>query len=77
MIKASGRTGDGDALVLLGLSRENTTRLLDGQPIKVHGQDVGMPGVVIVLLGGETEDDIKTELTSNGLMDDRTWQVGS
>jgi hypothetical protein len=41
--------GPAGPVVFLGLSRENTRRLLDNQPIRV-------------LLGGETEDDIAEDL---------------
>lgn len=62
MIKATGRTGDGDTLLILGLSRTNTERLLAGKPIKVNGLDVGLPGIQVILLGGETEEAITAEL---------------
>lgn len=54
MIKSTGRTADGDTVLILGLSRRNTERLLDDQPIKVNGLDV--------LIGGETERAITGEL---------------
>lgn len=75
MIKATGRTGDGDALLLLGLSRANTERLLNGDPIKVYGQDIGMPSLVVVIVGGETEAAIQADLTEHGLLDERTNQI--
>lgn len=75
MIKATGRTGDGEALLLLGLSRANTGRLHAGDPIKVHGQDVGMPELIVVIVGGDTEDLIKASLVEHGLLDTRTFQV--
>ena len=69
MIKATGRTGDGDVLLLLGLSRLNTERLLAGQPIRVHGTDVGLPGLQVVIIGGETEGTMRTEMETHGLID--------
>lgn len=75
MIKATGRIGDGDALLLLGLSRRNVERLLAGQPMKIYGQDVGMPGLVVVIVGGDTEESIQAELTRTGLLDEGSWQV--
>lgn len=64
MIKASGGGADGVPLLLLGLSRENCRRLLDGQPIKVRADHVDprLPTLTVVLVGGETEDAIAAEL---------------
>lgn len=62
------------SLVLLGLSRVNVERLMAGQPIRVHGDDpaIGLPGVTIVLMYGETEDAIEAELRAAGVVNDRT-----
>jgi hypothetical protein len=68
MIKATGRTADGDTLLLLGLSRLNARWLLRGQPIRVNGIDVGLPGLQVLIVGGETEDAITAELTKLGLV---------
>lgn len=79
MIKATGRTADGDTLLLLGLSRLNTRWLLRGQPIRVNGLDVGLPGLQVLIVGGETEDAIITELVKLGLVgpDTHTQDLGS
>lgn len=68
MIKATGRTPDGDTVLILGLSRLNTERLLDGKPIKVDGLDVGLPGIQVVLVGGETEQAIGDDMQKHGLI---------
>jgi hypothetical protein len=64
MIKATGGTKDGTPMLILGLSRENTVRLLAGQPIHVRVDEVDprMPAMHVVLMGGENEDAIATEL---------------
>lgn len=64
MIKASGGLKDGTPLLMLGLSRENTRRLLDGQPIQVRADHVDprLPALAIVLVGGETEEAIAATL---------------
>lgn len=62
MIKATGRTADGDTVLILGLSRRNTERLLNDEPIRVNGLDVGLPGLQVVLIGGETEQTLTAEL---------------
>jgi hypothetical protein len=63
MIKAVASGPDG-SVVFLGLSRENTRRLLDNQPIRVRLRELhpDLPDLTVVLLGGETEDDIAEDL---------------
>lgn len=72
MIKGMGATADGTPLVILGLSRLNTERLLDGKPIQVPAADLaqlGLPpgGPGVLLLGGETEDALLEDLRAMGL----------
>jgi hypothetical protein len=55
VIKALATTGDGTKLIVLGLSRENTEKLLTDKPILVSLDQFGVPGVKVVLIGGETE----------------------
>lgn len=57
-----------DPTVFLGLSRENTRRLLDNQPIPVKLRELhpSLPDITIVLLGGETEADILEDLRALG-----------
>lgn len=64
MIRATMKTRDGRYVLMLGLSRENTKRLHAGMPILVdaHEVDDRMPELQIVILAGETEDDITAEL---------------
>jgi hypothetical protein len=59
---------NGKPWIVLGLSRLNCERLLDNKPIMVDGRLVGLPtGVRVVLLGGETEDEIVEDLRSMGV----------
>lgn len=70
MIKAAGRTGAGSPLVLLGLSGENITRLVAGEPIRITAADMqalGLPPVEIVLHFGKTESAILAELRQFGV----------
>ena len=57
---------DGKPTLLLGLSRENVTRLLDDKPIVVSGQELtemGLPAAMEVLvIGGETEGTMSAQL---------------
>lgn len=69
MIKAPGRTGDGRPLLLLGLSGENMTRLMNDEPIVIETDQLGhafagLPELVIVVVGGRTEDDIAKTLNA-------------
>lgn len=67
MIKA--RAGN---VLFFGLSRGNCDRLLKGQPIRIDGAALGMPGLVVVISGGETEEAITAELQAAGLISDDT-----
>lgn len=62
MIKATGRTGDGRPLLVLGLSGENVTRLAAGEPIRFDLASVGMPPCVVLIVYGRTEDEIAVDL---------------
>ena len=76
MIK--GRAG---SVVLLGLSRANVERLMQDQPIRFDGREVGLPGIAIVIIGGETEQAMTDQLRAEGVIgtstvvDDR-WPAG-
>lgn len=64
MIKAGGRaTVDGAdrALLVVGLSRRNTEKLLQNQPIRFDARPLGVDCKVVVL-GGETEADLQQDL---------------
>lgn len=64
MIKATGGSQDGTPILILGLSRKNTVRLLAGKPIRVRADHVDprLPALNVVLMGGETEEAIAAEL---------------
>ena len=66
MIKFGGVTGEHKQRRLIGicLSRENTKRLLEGQPIFFKAEEVGVSKVDVLLLAAETEDDAMRELIS-------------
>ena len=57
MIKA--RAGD---LIVFGLSRLNLEKLQEGKPIAFDGSEVGLDGNRILIMFGETENDIAHEL---------------
>lgn len=68
MLKASGRSGDGRPLVILGLSGENMTRLMADEPIEFDLADLGLPSTQVVIVGGRTEDDVAEQLRAHGLL---------
>jgi hypothetical protein len=66
MIKALATGKDGRPILILGLSRGNMERLLDGKPIQVDPADLKIPGgPVVIILGGETEEAIQAELAKH------------
>jgi hypothetical protein len=67
MIKA--RAGN---TVIFGLSKMNIERLQEGKPIAIDGAQVGIEGISILIMYGETEIAIVHELqeaTKNGQAD--------
>lgn len=68
MLKASGRTGDGRPLVVLGLSGENITRLIAGEPVQLDLSDLGLPPTEVMIIYGKTEDRIAEMLREAGLL---------
>lgn len=67
MIKALV-TRSGAALVLLGLSGENMTRLMADEPILLDLADLGLPACEIAIIGGKTQADIIAQLEQHGLV---------
>lgn len=71
MIKASATTGLGQPLLFLGISGENVTRLIAGEPILIKAGDLaalGLPAVEIVIHYGKTEQAILDEIQAKGIM---------
>jgi hypothetical protein len=60
---------DGHLMVLIGLSRNNCERLLEGKPIH-KGPDTTRAPMTIIIVGGETEEDIAKELEERGLLEE-------
>lgn len=67
MIKARVDMPDESPLVILGLSRLNCDKLLAGKPILIEGDPLGLHDVNVVIMAGETEDDIAQELETHGI----------
>lgn len=66
MIRARGTTKDGRPLVLLGLSETNLVRWRQGQPINTSLAVLGLHAEVVIVYG-QTEDDIRRELVEAGI----------
>lgn len=70
MILARGDHGD-DQFLLIGLSRENITRLVNGEPVLIrrstHGEAIPELWKICITFG-ETENDIAAELNKLGLL---------
>lgn len=62
MIKARGKTALGEDLVLLGLSGENVTRLVAGEPMKFSLADVELAPIQVAIVYGKTEEAILEQL---------------
>ncbi len=73
MIKAVATLADGRTAVFLGLSRDNTVRLHEGKPIPVRLRELhpDLPDLDVVLVAGETEDDIREDLRVLGPVRDQ------
>jgi hypothetical protein len=71
MITAIANAADGKRIILLGISRENVTRLTAGRPIHVSAEThPGFPAdLVITIAFGETErhlvDQMKSVITED------------
>lgn len=65
MIKAKAVTQDGTSLLLLGLSGENVTRLIAGEPIHIDASELktmGLPSIHVGIVYGRTEEDIANDI---------------
>lgn len=61
MIKGAGSI-DGEPLLMIGLSRANTARLLAGLPITFRTEPLGLPAMTVLLIGGEDEDTMREKI---------------
>lgn len=67
MITGKG-TYDGKPMLLMGLSGENVNRLMAGEPIVLDGAKVGFEDLMVVVVGGRTEEDMAAQLTLGGFI---------
>lgn len=74
MLKVLARVGDNRPLLVLGLTPENYTRLLAGEPILINTttefRDAGddIPAIQIALIGGKDENVMLGNLKKHGFI---------
>lgn len=61
MIKALAHRGD-RPVIILGLENENWRRLTAGQPIHVNGEEVGVPNLEILIIGGQNLETLRAQI---------------
>jgi hypothetical protein len=69
VIKAAGMLA-GQPLLILGLSGENMTMLMAGEPILLDTAALGLPPMRVMVLGGRTEDAIADEIRQHFTVND-------
>lgn len=57
----------GREMIVLGLTRENTKRLFDNQPIMFAGSQLGLNIDRVVIIAGETYKDLEDDLRAIGV----------
>ena len=62
MIKARTFDPDGHPVVFFGLSGENVTRLMAGEPILFNLAELDLPPMKVIIAYGRTEQAIKNDL---------------
>lgn len=81
MIKAVATTGNGEKLVLLGLSDANIVELKKGNPILIEMWELGFEGKLAIMAGG-TEDELaqlfkdNMDIPPGTLVDERKPEKG-
>lgn len=58
--------------VFLGITKENVDRMAKNQPILKDLAQIGLPGLAVVILYGETEEELVADLTALGGVDANT-----
>lgn len=62
MIKFKFKADDGPVLIGLGITKENIDLLMQGKPIMIELDAMGLPMVRLGILYGENEQDILAQL---------------
>lgn len=62
MIKALMGKPDGTRVAIFGIDAENVKRMKNGRGLLIDMGEMGLPGWEVIILYGETLDDIQKEL---------------
>lgn len=65
MLKLKGTKPDGREFILLGLERRNIERLIEGDPILVKGEQLGVT-IDVLIFFGETKEAMIASLEAGG-----------
>jgi hypothetical protein len=71
MVQAAGRSPMGDPFLFLGITAENVTRLVAGEPIVIPSdrmRELGLPPMVVGLHYGRTVEDVVAGLRARGMI---------
>lgn len=68
MIKAVGADRRNRPILILGLSGENVTRMVAGEPLHLDTADVGLPQILVRIVYGGTEEDLLAQFEASGLI---------
>jgi hypothetical protein len=61
------KKGKPNKTIFLGIDKGNVNRLVEGQPILVEGDTLGMPGLDVAIHYGTTLPDVLADLRAAGL----------
>jgi hypothetical protein len=67
MIKFVAQGKNGQTIVGLGLSEGNIKRLKQGDPMYFSLEELGIEGIDVTIVYGETEDAIKADFKKHGI----------
>ena len=54
--------------LILGITRENIDRMLDNKPLVVDTAKLDLPKINIIIIAGETYEDVREDLRSIGVI---------
>lgn len=55
-------------VVIFGLDRNNVEAMMQNKPIMFDGTEVALPGIKVIMIAGETLEDLKQDLRAIGLL---------
>jgi hypothetical protein len=67
MILMTAKTGTLETLVIIGIGRESAARIAAGEPLVAKLADAGIPGIIVSIMCGETEEALLQEFQGTGI----------